>query len=391
MILYGRDDSRFKVGTTELIDSTEQLRKDQAQIWTEIKAQSRRLSLAGTEYRGDPERCQIRDASSLCWSTFPDVLAATLTAGISFGSGATVAGVPATVLQLPIEEDLIQAIVPSLDMNVAAALLIGQTHWVVIYGLSDDGPGHFYGYDPGYGKISGTLQHLRNMIDAQTTGFYKRRCVAVTAASAADRTVAPLMRRPHSQPPQEPGPPVGPRPLPPGLDTRLASDLAKDLEWRPTFEGAELRFVLRVRGPAGRFYYLLDYAAPAVSRSDIALAPRVGSIIVDGYDLHPIMTAGVERRGQALPRLVGPHEVLSVLDAFDGQVKWIDGVPTTLCRSGFLVGEEELMWQPCDQSTSPFMPFYVVYHPGPGGDPRILYLRADGQLFPDLTRTTAGI
>ncbi len=53
--------------------------------------------------------------------------------------------------------------------------------------------------------------------------------------------------------------------------------------------------------------------------------------------------------------------------------------------SGARTVESTLVWKPCDQSHSPYQPFYVVHQDGD-----VYYVRVDGAVFSELTEFGGG-
>ena len=385
MILYGRDDTKFQAADpTALRDTREQLRRDQQLIWEAIIHESRTGPLpAGCHYEGVPESDQIIESDGKRWATHPDVLARVMSSGMSITAG-PLAGVPARVVSISAsnEEQVLPSIVESLDRGVASALLLDGWHWVVVYRYHpvDHDRVEIYYHDGLHEKTGSTFWSSGTFfkeIDTVTGGAFDGRFVIVTAASHV-----PVVRHAIGLPP------IGVRKLttadatrrrtdvPLSLESTLLAELASDREWAPAFAGARLDRVLEVTDPTpgGTGYYLADFVRDDAATS-ASPARRTGSVIVDPFDLRRRITIGVSDRGHELPRLLPPGDV-----------------ERRLARSRYpgLVVDNELVWYPCDQSASPFLPFHVARDPG--GSRRIAaYVRADGEVFTSLTQRLAGI
>ena len=60
--------------------------------------------------------------------------------------------------------------------------------------------------------------------------------------------------------------------------------------------------------------------------------------------------------------------------------------------SGFEVVkvEESMHWEPCEQSTAPWWPFYVIHIKLPGGERKRIYMDMDDMVYEDLTKSEMG-
>jgi hypothetical protein len=403
MILYGRDDAKYQSGNGELKDSEDRLRTDQQSVWKSIIRRSKQLQLPeGATYSGEPEWEQVREA--LTWTTFPHALAAAITKGFSV-EGERVAGVKAEVRtgdQAAIQD----AIIDSLDRDVAVALLV-ERHWVVVYRYVEiaEGVVEIFYRDGLHAQISDkwTQSSLASALVEEKKGIFGGVDVAVTAASSVPvrrdssgtgpgPTAAVGAGRSSGVPPTPAAPPVtsAVSTFPSGLGVDLAARLGVDKAWELSFAGTQMRYGLKVRGLAGKSdYYLVDYVLPPGPRNAGAEAQRTGRLIVDAQTLEPKMTAGIEHSGQQLPVFVGPNELAAELDKFDGFSLYVNGERKTLIRSQLRV-DPEPVWRPCDQSSTPFLPFYRVHETDAAGRDTTMYLRIDGRLFAGLTQQLAG-
>jgi hypothetical protein len=401
MILYGRDNSKFQSGSaTKLKHGVAQLRADQALVWQAVIDESQRCRLpSGAHYNGVPESDQICE-SATCWAAFPDALAATLSHGFSVADG-RVAGVSAKVRAVDDEVILERAIIDSLDRGVAAAVLIHGMHWIVVYRYTvlAGGEVKIYYRDGFLSKVESDPPWSEGgfelAVDQLTKGVYGRRFVAVTASSRV-----PIIT--HAIGPAPPGlfrritadhgsSTDGPRPFPDSLGVDLATRNANNLEWERAFAGARLRFALKVTGlESTGDYYLVDYTMPDDGAGRTG-SLRTGTILVDAYTLRPRMTTGVEDRGESLPAIFGPNELGPILDRLDGYAISLATESVTLDRSRLRL-DGDLVWTPCDQSSSPFLPFYRVRQLDADRNVQAtVYIRIDGRVFRELTYRRAGI
>ena len=92
--------------------------------------------------------------------------------------------------------------------------------------------------------------------------------------------------------------------------------------------------------------------------------------MIDAFDGTLLETEGIEDEEGALPRNVDAMEALRDLKVPD----WF------MHREGLIGQHPVLVWKPCRQSKSPFLPFYQFSIGN-----RFVYLRVDGELFDALT------
>jgi hypothetical protein len=386
MILYGRDTSKFKpTEPTKLKDTPAQLFTDQQKVWQAIVGESSTCPLPpGGTYDGAPEQTQICEAGATCWATFPAALARTITDGMTITAG-HLGGVPARVVSLFDQDDVIPAIVDSIDRGVAAAVLANGWHWIVVYRyreLDRDRVEIYYrnGLEAKIGaQLWPNASRFRSVLARRTGGVYDNKYVLVTAESrvpiAPHAIGAPPIRL-RPLPPATPGGTHSPVDFPPSLPGRLLAELASDKEWAPAFAGARFDRVFKVTNARadGTDYYMVDFVVDDYAGTT-TVTRRTGSVIVDAYDLRRRTTTGIEERGEELPKLIDADEIKRQIDRL--------GIPG-------LVVDDDLTWEPCDQSASAFLPFYVVRDPS-GPDKIVAYVRVDGRLFRSLTHSLAGI
>lgn len=100
-------------------------------------------------------------------------------------------------------------------------------------------------------------------------------------------------------------------------------------------------------------------------------------IIVDAFDASTHEIAGVTEENASLPRMLETRDAMDRLFivANECKPKW-----ETPMRRGLVGLHPVLVWKPCQQSSSPFMPFHQ-FSIGTG----FVYLRIDGRLSAGLT------
>jgi hypothetical protein len=420
MILYGRDDGRFaSAASTQLAVPAAVRREDQDAIWQAMIAESEACPLpSGVHYDGSPQQDQICEGDAFCWATFPRALARLLDHGVALASGDLTA-FNATARAVSSEFAIEDAIVDSLDRGVGVALLVDGVHWVVVYRFDelDDGDVSVYYRDGLLPKVQSNapigISTFESELSALSAGVFDGKYVAVTASSSMPVIAQPEMVAPR--PPRRrrrrrrPVPPPDRLPvvLPDGLARELPRIVARDPEWDIAFRDAQTRAVLPVRLASGRGpgYYAVDCVTARGGRS-----VRTGSVVVDASTHRPILIAGIEEPDQELPPLLSPGEAPQALDALVR--KALGGATAQAaereCDDVGQVGdppeplfgldpaslriEAELTWRMCDQSTSPFLPFYVVKgrHARTGAE-KTIHMRADGRWLGEITRSLAGI
>lgn len=444
MILYGRDDSRFVSPASSTLAVTAAVRRaDQAATWQAVIAESAACTLpSGVHYDGAPEQDQVCE-TSFCWATFPKALARLIGHGVTLADGA-LAGVPATVRAVSSETAIENAIVASLDRGVGAALLIDGSHWVVVYKyeIDADGDAWIYYRDGLRTKVQSNAPVGRSLFESDlssiASGVLSGKYVAVTAASSVPLVPQPHAMRmtgAHAGQQSAPDPPARSRrrrrrrrlpetrervSLPEPIARELPRVLAKSDEWRIAFGEARTRLVLPVRLESGRGpgYYQVDCVSTRDGRQ-----VRTGSVIVDGSTLKPVLIAGIEEPDQELEPLLDLDDARRALDVLVREASAARTAAKSATRRDAdsndprqegacgcdeahaepppdpLSGADpaslriagELTWTMCDQSTSPFMPFYVVTGRDAAGKDLRLWLRADGRWVGTITHAMAGI
>ena len=98
--------------------------------------------------------------------------------------------------------------------------------------------------------------------------------------------------------------------------------------------------------------------------------------IIDGFGGKLMQASGITEPEKSLQRYVSPHEALDrmVTARAASRMKW-----EFECRREHVGLHPVLVWKPCKQSLSPFLPFYQF---SVGNS--FVYLRVDGELFSEL-------
>ena len=315
------------------------------------------------------ESCQ----PPFCWCTYPSALAATI--NMHLGGGA------ASVSIDPSEDAITARAIASIDNDLAASVLVHHgTHWVVVFGYKPTvlGPGqtatHLMIRDPEHQNAQ-TLVDMTKWTSSYLTqircGTLKQRSVVVGAGGAARRrgkahearivqTVVPSVSD-----------------LAAILDPSLIETRArKAAAWLLTQEWVAALRDATPQPPqlvadfenAGRAYYLVEFLTGARSTARMVFDARAQT----GAEY-----AGIDKPDEQLPRFLPPDEVLRTAAYRDSAGLVIDG--------GAAGARSTLVWKACDQSHTPFLPFYQIQQ-----DRGVAYLRADGVLFTELTTTGAG-
>lgn len=165
---------------------------------------------------------------------------------------------------------------------------------------------------------------------------------------------------------------------------RLAIDegerRSKTGQWVVAYRGAVPEEPLLVIGrPPIRDYYIVDFRRDNRTTGLIllnALSGKVGSI------------AGIQKPGDAMFRFVRPNEVTALFAKYGHDLASGDvGEPIDVKAIRL---QSTLYWEPCDQSLTPFKPFYRVEHVKPGGSDDF-FVRVDGEIHKAITHGGAGM
>ena len=104
-------------------------------------------------------------------------------------------------------------------------------------------------------------------------------------------------------------------------------------------------------------------------------------VIVDAFDGTLRQASGIEREGEVLQRFMASPQAVTRLYA---EAERPPDVLPYRVRSGMVGEHPVLVWKPCGQSSSPFLPFYQLSV----GD-SFVYYRVDGKQFDALTEGAA--
>jgi hypothetical protein len=160
-----------------------------------------------------------------------------------------------------------------------------------------------------------------------------------------------------------------------GLAKEAANRLAREAYWQPAFDGATVHlteFVCRLPDCIDA-YYIVDFQIGLRQTARLAIDASTGEV---GE------IAGVDDPQYALPMFMPRSEVASRLRELTAALKKTPILPFDVTKAAL---DQHLVWKSCDQSRTPFLPFYVVRD-----GPREVYVRADGVAFSELTNLGAG-
>jgi hypothetical protein len=146
--------------------------------------------------------------------------------------------------------------------------------------------------------------------------------------------------------------------------------------WRPGFSQGEIHLTELVYRLPDRTeaYYIVGFHMEG---------RPTGRLIIDATTGAVGQIAGVDDPQKSLPVFTPRAEVVTRLQANSVMFKALGTQPPLDQPAAAL--EDSMVWRPCDQSHTPFLPFYVVK-----SGTREAYIRADGVGFHKLTDTGAG-
>lgn len=393
VILYGRDNSLFITPTSTQLKPGVPRRADQDTIWTAVKQMSQQYCIDHGLTGGTLDEEQVCEGT-FCWATHPAVLAGMVTAGIVASNGHVLVGVPARVEALE-QDEVLDAVLYSIDRGVGAAVLIDASHWVVVYRINDnaDDP-YMWLRDPLEGALTKwDISDWEDYLVDVDAGAFDGKCVVVTASAPVPRRrEARASRRARARMRSRQMEPIVHQPMKPWSPkdaAALAETLAREEEWKIAFGGVQLLHLLPVRHQSrpDADYYLADFGKAGAYRPTIA---RTGGIVVDSQTLKIRMASGIEEPDQSLSRALGPDEMVDELNGREVEVKGKSG--RIILKRGDFRLDSELVWKPCDQSHSMLQPFYVLRQHDPAdGSAIVLFVRVDGKVFPELTNHLRGV
>jgi hypothetical protein len=299
---------------------------------------------------------------SFCWCTVPAALAATLNDKLKSNDVA--------VHKEAHEEDITTRAVQSIDQGTAAGVLVHHgTHWVVVHGYLPVNPApgatitHLWVQDSEFQAKSGLIT-MTNWLAFELTeircGRFMPFSLGVTSgAQLVKRIIAPAVKLDPL------AAIVAPAQI--SVQARIDADwLRTTLQWEASVGHATAGEPIFVRDETGSSldYYLVDFrtgerpTARMIFDARMRFGPQYAG--VDGYG---------DTVGTALPPLLSAAEIEQL-----AHNRSPAGVPAQI------VVDPTPLWRPCDQSHSPYQPFYRVRRNG-----TVEYVRVDGAVFDDLT------
>ena len=348
------------------------------QLWTDVKnntpgptGPANPGSLCG---QFPKQVCEACGTTPFCWCSHPAALVATLNQHLQ----------QPDYLEhvVAAESDATAHAVSSIDSGLAPVVLVyGLMHWVVMYGYRCDGSQgrtvtHVLIHDPADSPDIGELltegipisDWHADYLSGGDCGHYKDAWVVL---GAGYNVPAVKVSKYHSE-----GQLM--KVLQPGviLDRarsearRLLSDARWEVALKDARPGAPV-LVRRLDG--GAAYYIVPF-----ERSDGLPTAR---LLFNGDTGDAGQAWGIQEPGANMPPWPSGAELIRKLN---GREVAIQGRTIRLDAS-LLREAGPLVWRPCDQSYNKLLPFHEIQQ---GND--TLYLRVDGELFPELTRMSAG-
>jgi hypothetical protein len=292
-----------------------------------------------------------------CWCTFPDALVNVLNDRLGH--------VLYKRQEHTTETDATDCVLDNVDTDIATPVLVRERqHWIVVHGY-ETGAGA--GTNFGGRNVTSLLVHnpewlcpRQGIVVSEWCSDYLQK---ITCGSFSGHIVMlGTVARRKSRAPIKKDKSVGL--LPVDVIRRLANvEQARLIAvpyWSQSFERATAGtplFVRSLEGPA-RDYFIVDFAANGVS---------TGRLIIGAQDGELREISGIDTAAQPLPPVLSTGHL-------------VPGAMPTLP-----VEQPELVWKFCDQSKTPFLPFYAVTEGG-----ITVYVRVDGQRFTELTNRSAG-
>lgn len=340
------------------------------------------------------QKCEMCAGAWSCWSTTPGVLEYLL----NTGQGSAIYAISQHVTEAAATAALLDA----LDANLpGVALVRGWQHWLVVDGYRHSEPN---GWAVAGRSVNGVF--IRDPLDVAATHYIKtskwrsdylrfvpcgayQNTFVVAGAKPAPTPPPP----PPQQPPQAPtgvrivDPRREPRPVWPGAGRLMlpileairrgaaaAAEVAGSGRLQPAFDGAQPRSAVLVQRLDQRdaYYYIVSF---------VAESGESARVIIDAFDGEFEEAIGVLEKGQTLPQYLPPG---AALDRLHADPVRDEDARRPQPRTGTVGQHPVLVWKPCKESTSPFLPFYQFSV----GD-RFVYYRVDGPRFEELTEGPA--
>lgn len=324
-----------------------------------------------------------------CWSTTPAVLQQLLNSSQAVAQYA--------VSKHSLESTATGVLLDTIDRQLPGiALVFGWQHWLVVDGYRHSEPGAtpvagrnlngVYIRDPWASDAIGLIPWIDwqdDYLSVVPCGSFAGKIVVLGGA----RLAAPAPSVPHA--------PSGLR----IVDGRAPEAMAVRMEMRDllTPQDAVRRATEQVSSlRESRFRIALHLAeaktARLVQRLDRdddwyyivtfeVTDHETARVMIDGFDGRLRQVAGISREGEALPPFVpAPAAMNRLMSDSDQGSEWL----AFRVRPGTVGEHPVLVWKPCGQSSSPFLPFYQWSV----GD-SFVYYRVDGRMFDALTEGPA--
>jgi hypothetical protein len=363
----------------------------QDELWEQIKQETagNRPNGAGEDASLSPpfpsQLCVRCNREWSCWSTTPDALARVLNQNQE-----------SAVFSVDVfnsENAAFAALVAGIDARVPSIpLVFGWQHWIVVEGYRHDEPGacningraikSLYIRDSNQKAIHeiSCTEVKDDYLSFVPCGQYAERLVVVcgrrlgrTEAGLAKPTVGSGYHPVHAAEFRPPSPVVGTSVIPPesaaGTAQKAAADLVLSPRWKPALSLATQQApVLVHRLDRDSYYYIFEHT----------IGGRVTArIIIDAIQDRFKQAIGIEESGDALPPFVDPTAHLKA--AYGSRIRF-PSLQERVLRPGTVGTHPVLVWRPCAESTSPFLPFFLLSV----GD-EFVYARVDGRRFTRLT------
>lgn len=334
------------------------------------------------------QKCEWCSGGWKCWSTTPAVMESLLNSmqGV----------VQYAITTHASEASATDALLDAIDLNLpAVALVRGWQHWLVVDGYRHGGAN---GWAVSGRAVNGV--YLRDSLVQAThyvsTRAWRKDYLKFIPCGAYQNTFLVLggVRRSAAVPVQSPQraqpvvsiTPVRSRPestnmkrlLPADVAIRKAREAARELagpgRLAVAFREARPRKAQLVQrlDDADRYYYIVGF---------VTAGRETGRVIVDGFDGEFLEASGIKRKGQTMPPMATSR---TALERLSRESAGDSSRHRFRIRAGMVGQHPVMVWKPCGQSPSPFMPF----HQFSVGD-TFVYVRADGERFDELTEGPA--
>jgi len=368
----------------------------QVQLWDEIRTETletRPLKASDDASACPPfpeQKCEKYDGEWCCWSTTPDALQRVL--------DVRQAKAAYTVTAHDTEDDATAELVKAVNNGVPGiALVYGWQHWVVVDGYVAEENGQTTGvclrdpFDENTSNVDDVslANWKHDYLSFVPAGAYKDKIVVIGgvprapagsfAAPPPQISVAGVgnaAREPKAGEQREKSVALIPANKAVGLANEEVGRLLKRRKrWGLALGDAvaERSALLLERLDRHDAYdYIVTYRTGDRVTARIRIDARTGRFA---------HAAGIDRECGSLTPYVDPA---GALERLFGRSLDLQGVGGRVVRQQTVGRHPVLVWKPCRQSTSPFLPFYQFSV----GD-RLVYLRADGVWFDRLTSRLA--